>query len=724
METKQKAKLRYTLKHRYFFNSPFEERKALSYLNNLINSTFLLHKTADLFNLTVTLMGHKSVMGILKKVCPEFLASDDFAHWAKNEDVKSITIAPKTLRTLLRRDISSLISKKINALSAAPETALERRLKIVQSSFRLHDVEIKMLLFQFLRAAVLSLNNAFSGDRHDIADFGSNSRFRNYGHLPLGLNKAAFLQRYAAGNVFKANIFEISNSICISSWCMDYLSGVGDENLSLDFFTKQNDEPLLVDDFEVSPDELSVLDTVIKSREGRNILFYGTPGVGKTSFARSLAKKYHKELLSVKVPQSDVHRDRLQAIYATVNLADKNKSIVLVDEADEILNTYNSVLFKSVTKKSWINTFLDTHGKKIIWITNRSDQIDPSTMRRFGFSLEFKKFDPLKRMKVLKYELEKRGIEKKYFSEDELKDLCQSHAVDAGGIVNAVRTVAINKNIKKDAAIRNIKTILKNHERATSGRKTAGIRERTFHTYTIQGLNASCDLSEIVSSLNQHADDKNVKMPCTVSLLLYGMPGTGKTEFVYYLGHSLKKDVILKRASEIQSKWVGETEKNIAGAFAEAGENGAILLFDEADSFLFPRKDAMQSWEKSHTNEILTQLENFKGIVVFATNDIDGLDHAALRRFRFKVRFDPLTPEGNVHFYNSLLKPLLTVHQAMSEDEVNRLKGISGLTPGDIAVVKDQYEFFQNSEISHDLLIKALTNEAIHKRRMGLPIGF
>ena len=90
--------------------------------------------------------------------------------------------------------------------------------------------------------------------------------------------------------------------------------------------------------------------------------------------------------------------------------------------------------------------------------------------------------------------------------------------------------------------------------------------------------------------------------------------------------------------------WVGETEQNIASAFRDAQENNKILFFDEADSFLYPRRDAFHSWEKSFTNEILTQLESYRGIVIFATNDINGLDNASMRRFRFKVEFKPLTP--------------------------------------------------------------------------------
>jgi SpoVK/Ycf46/Vps4 family AAA+-type ATPase len=209
-----------------------------------------------------------------------------------------------------------------------------------------------------------------------------------------------------------------------------------------------------------------------------------------------------------------------------------------------------------------------------------------------------------------------------------------------------------------------------------------------------------------------------------VSMLLHGMPGTGKTEFVHYLGHILKKEVILKRSSEIQSAWVGQTEKNIASSFAEGRESGGILFFDEADSFLFPRQNATHSWEKSHTNEILTQLENHRGIVVFSTNDIDGLDHAALRRFGFKIRFDPLTPEGNMLFYKNMLMPLMQDGNDLTTVQMEQLKAISNLTPGDFAVVRNQAVLLVSGPVSHEKLITDLENEVKYKKEEKRIKGF
>jgi SpoVK/Ycf46/Vps4 family AAA+-type ATPase len=208
-----------------------------------------------------------------------------------------------------------------------------------------------------------------------------------------------------------------------------------------------------------------------------------------------------------------------------------------------------------------------------------------------------------------------------------------------------------------------------------------------------------------------------------LSMLLYGQPGTGKSEFVHHLGKELGKDVLLRKCSEIQSMWVGETEKNIALAFREAQENNSILFFDEADSFLYPRNSAVRSWEKNFTNEILAQLDSFTGIVIFATNDMAGLDHASLRRFKFKVEFMPLNSEGNLEMYKTLLCPLVKDETLSNRHEMS-IRALTNLTPGDFAVVRDQFEFTEMEGLKHEQLIAALINEVRYKHKPRPAIGF
>ena len=88
-----------------------------------------------------------------------------------------------------------------------------------------------------------------------------------------------------------------------------------------------------------------------------------------------------------------------------------------------------------------------------------------------------------------------------------------------------------------------------------------------------------------------------------------------------------------------------ETEQNIAAAFREASEDGLLLVFDEADSFLHSRARARLSWEVSTVNEMLTAMEHHPLPFICTTNLMEQFDEAAFRRFTFKIRLDFLGPQ-------------------------------------------------------------------------------
>lgn len=705
------------------FSSSLEERKVLEYVRNIIFSRLMRGREPSVINLCSEVLGRRVVADAALRRKPELAADEGFTTWT-DRDAGEHGLHGDLATTILREEIAPRIERQLARLSGRTGRGIDARLGHLQRTFSLSDAEMELVAFSLLWKTTDVMSDYFNGSMAGILDLSDLMKLRSFGGVVLGVPRAAFLKVFESGLVFHAGIIERNRSINgdLADWCTDYLCGIGRADLQGEYFTLENDEPLEAADFDLTEDELLVIDGLLKGRAGRNLLFYGTPGTGKTSFARSLAKHYGKKLFSVKVPDGDSVKDRLRAVIAAVNLAGATDSIVLVDEADGLLNT--GFLFRGVeaASKSWINTFLDSHNKKVIWISNRSQDIDPSTMRRFSLTLEFRPFDPVKRLKVLRHALAAKGVGPDYFTEEDLQALCRDFSVNAAGIVSAIGAVAMDRRTRKALTLRKIRAILKNHEKAIGGAGTAR-REKTFDQYALDGLNASLDLAGIVGAVKRAAAGGDEERR-PISMLLYGMPGTGKSEFVYYLGHTLGREVLLKRASDIQSMFIGQTEKNIAEAFREARERGVVLFFDEADTFLFPRAGATHSWEKSHTNEILTQLESHRGVVVFATNDIDGLDHAALRRFGFKVRFDPLNPAGNVRFYESLLAPMMADGLVMTADEQKRLMGIGNLTPGDFAVVRSQIALLGTEGLDHGKLLDSLESEVRYKKSGGKAIGF
>jgi hypothetical protein len=158
--------------------------------------------------------------------------------------------------------------------------------------------------------------------------------------------------------------------------------------------------------------------------------------------------------------------------------------------------------------------------------------------------------------------------------------------------------------------------------------------------------------------------------------------------------------------------WVGGTEANIATAFAEARNNGAVLLFDEADSLLLDRADAQRSWEITQVNELLTWMDSHPLPFIAATNFARRLDPAALRRFVFKIELQSLPPV--------LLRRAF--EQFFDRSAPSGLEALQGLTPGDFAVVQRQLRFREASSTLE--ILEMLRREAELKPGPASRVGF
>ncbi|MCU0755953.1 MAG: ATP-binding protein [Xanthomonadales bacterium] len=171
-------------------------------------------------------------------------------------------------------------------------------------------------------------------------------------------------------------------------------------------------------------------------------------------------------------------------------------------------------------------------------------------------------------------------------------------------------------------------------------------------------------------------------------LCLYGPPGTGKSAWAQYLAERLGVPMLQKRASDLLSKWVGDNEKHIAAAFAEAAREGALLLIDEADSLLHDRRKAQQRWQVAQVNELLTQIEIYDGLLVICTNLYEDLDPAALRRFDIRAEFAYLRPEQATALLDECIdRHGIPVDAPSLAAAQQRLQRLDRLTPGDFQTV-------------------------------------
>ena len=136
----------------------------------------------------------------------------------------------------------------------------------------------------------------------------------------------------------------------------------------------------------------------------------------------------------------------------------------------------------------------------------------------------------------------------------------------------------------------------------------------------------------------------------------------------------------------------------------------AVLLLDEADSFLQDRRGAQRTYEVTEVNEMLQGMERYNGIFICTTNLLDRIDQAALRRFTFKIRFKPLTADQRETMF--VTEALAGRREALTPPLSTRLQRLEQLCPGDFAAVKRQVEILATSFSAEEFLAQL---EAEHR---------
>lgn len=272
-------------------------------------------------------------------------------------------------------------------------------------------------------------------------------------------------------------------------------------------------------------------------------------------------------------------------------------------------------------------------------------------------------------------------------------------------ISRAARVNKLMGGLKSGKAENNLEHIIGNTLKAMGHQhKAKPLQKAEFYDPAI--INTQAPLDKIAKGLIKSK---------TGRLCLYGPPGTGKSAYAKHLAKQLGIPLISKQASDIVDCYVGRTEKNIAQMFEQAREEKGLLLLDEADSFLRNRLNNQHSWDTTQVNELLMQMENFEGVFICSTNLMNDLDHAALRRFDFKLEFSYLTPKQAWKLLKGIIKKPITDLDKNKKDEIKKqIAAIQQLTPGDFSAVKRKLTVLDEMD-NLPLFIQSLQEEVSFK---------
>ena len=457
---------------------------------------------------------------------------------------------------------------------------------------------------------------------------------------------------------------------------------------------------------------LEYLKQVVSGRKkGVNIFIHGLPGTGKTELAKVLAKELNLDLFEVSAENEREDKasadGRLRAYSAGQALLKRHSALILFDEAEDVFN--DGALFSRATAqnhKAWINGLLENNPVPAIWVSNTIRMLDPAFLRRFDMVFELPNPPRQQREKIIRENA-------RMLDAQTVRRLAEMEKLTPAVISRAATVVNTIKGSLDKAEYSQSVEFLVNCTLQAQG-------HRPTRKNDPNRLPELYDPELIHTDVNLEAISHGIIQSRAARLCLYGPPGTGKTAFGRWLAEQLAAPLLVKRASDLISMWVGETEVNIAQAFREAERENAVLLIDEVDSFLQDRRTAQRNWEVTQVNEMLTQMESFPGVFIASTNLMDNLDQASLRRFDLKVKFGFMKEEQAWALFCRYCH-----HLGLSRPDgaaKKRLAHLRNLTPGDFAAVARQ-SHFRKFACAVELLA-SLEAECALKENTNRTIGF
>ncbi len=452
----------------------------------------------------------------------------------------------------------------------------------------------------------------------------------------------------------------------------------------------------------------------------KGVLLYGPPGTGKTLLAKAVANETNANFYSIGGPEimSKFYGESEERLRDTFKQAEENSpSIIFIDEIDSIAPKREEVS-GDVEKRivSQLLTLMDglvARGKVVvIGATNRPNAIDPALRRpgRFDREIEIGIPDRDGRHDIL--QIHTRGMP--LIDDINLDRFAKITHGFVGADLESLSKEAAMRSLRRELpkinmeqskipieVLNKIKITDDDFENALKDIQPSAIREiqiqrPNVHWEDIGGLSdVKNELAEVVEWPLKYPDlfsEGDVKPP--KGLLLYGLPGTGKTLIAKAVATTSESNFISIKGPELLSKWVGESEKGVREIFRKARQAApCIIFFDEIDS-IAPRRNTSSAADSHVTERMVSQLlteidglEDLKGVVIIgATNRPDIIDEALLRPGRFDRIIGVPLPDKDAR------RQILAIHTKKkpldSTWDINKLIELTeGFTGADLEVL-------------------------------------
>ncbi len=424
------------------------------------------------------------------------------------------------------------------------------------------------------------------------------------------------------------------------------------EQLMDNYFTLCESTELEEKDFDHVTKDLGILIPFLSSAhqnkmQGVNIAIYGDVGVGKNETVRFISKMLGIPLYEVRFDNIEGEAISAQARLSALRLCQTFlkhtcTGLVLLDEVEDLLEKGYSIFQSDNKSKGYLNRVLEQNPVPTFWLCNDTE-FDQAYKRRFSYSIHL----PTPPFSIRRQMLLNALIQNSVSVSSEWVDTTAKKEMLTPALISQVAEITgCLKNNSESSHEQILNRLINNKFEFMGISERLGKKKKSDIPYKLEYVNTDIDMEYFI---------KGIKDQNKASVLLRGMSGCGKTNFVEYISERLEKPLLKKRASDIFDKYVGETEKQIRRIFEEAEISGSILLLDEVDSFLRKRSVANHSWEVAQINELLVAMVEFEGILFCCTNsEIGDLDDASIRRFDLKIEFSCLKPDQRWQLFQEI----------------------------------------------------------------------
>jgi transitional endoplasmic reticulum ATPase len=453
-------------------------------------------------------------------------AGNDLEDYA-NQLSSAIRDTPPAFRKKIKSFIKTSLIKELEILEYSGKSEIEKNVEIIKKMFNLESHEIDLVVFLFIMGSFNVPESLF-----DI-NLGCD-RFAGRKYLDNILGLTTTQTARTISKLEKMGImYNGPHSISLDDDIITLLQNPHSDQLSKQYFQPINPCKIPLDFHFVEPRVLSFLKQLvrIKSESSTNILFYGPPGTGKSTMANALANTAKVPVYAITRDERNKSENCRTAIIACMNMTNTGKgSVIIVDEADNLLNTMNSWTLRGETQdKGWLNNLLEKPGTRMIWITNRIEGIEDSVLRRFAYVLEFKPFSTRQRT-ILFERILRTNRAKRFCSKSDIEMFAKKYQITAGSFDLAVKK-AKDTGAKSKTDFKNTVCLCLDANLALKNRsKKVDYNNFNDNSYTLEGINLSENVNEIIGQLERFNSIKSNKsmLMRVLHYFFTGLQGQGK----------------------------------------------------------------------------------------------------------------------------------------------------------------------------------------------------